>query len=79
MPDTRMKKKPRVTYEDSFNSFPNKPWFLRLCITSLVKTLLEKEKLLIMSNFSFSRSVFYPFGELAAIFINSEVVVCKLF
>ena len=32
-----------------------------------MKTLREKEKLLITSNFSFSHSVFYPFGELSAI------------
>ena len=50
------------------NPFQNKPWFLRVCSTSLLKTLWEKEKLLMMSNFSFSHSVFYPFGELAAIF-----------
>ena len=30
--------------------------------TSLLKTLWEKEKLLVTSNFSFSHSVFYPFG-----------------
>ena len=44
------------------NPFPNKPWFLRVCSTSLAKTLWEKEKLLVTSNFSFSHSVFYPFG-----------------
>ena len=43
------------------NPFPNKPWFLRVCCTSLLKTLWEKEKLLVTSNFSFSHSVFYPF------------------
>ena len=48
-------------------------------VTSLLKTLWEKEKLLITSNFSFSRSVFYPFGELAAIVIQFKIVVCKLF
>ena len=37
------------------NPCPNKPWFLHVCSTSLLKTLLEKEKLLIMSNFSFSQ------------------------
>ena len=37
------------------NPFPNKPWFLRVCSTSLWKTLREKEKLLVTSNFSFSR------------------------
>ena len=30
-----------------FNPFPNKPWFLRVCRRSLLKTLWEKEKLLI--------------------------------
>ena len=39
----------------------------------------EKEKLLVTSNFYFSHSVFYPFGELSAIFIKLEIVVCKLF
>ena len=42
----------------TFNPFPNKPWLLFVCSTSLLKTLREKEKLLIMSNFSFSHSVF---------------------
>ena len=41
---------------------------LRVCSTSLLKTLLEKEKLLVTSNFFFSHSVFYPFGELYANF-----------
>ena len=61
------------------NPFPNKPWFLRICSTTLLKTLWEKEKLLIMSNFSFSHSVFYPFRELSAIDIKFEIVVCKLY
>ena len=58
-----------------FNPFPNKPWFLCVCSTSLLKTLWEKEKLLVTSNFSFSRSVFYLFGELSAIFMKLEIVV----
>ena len=45
-------------YISTFNSFPNKPWFLRVCSTSLLKTLWENEKLLVTSNFSFSHSVF---------------------
>ena len=61
------------------NPFPNKPWFLRVCSTSLLKTLREKEKLLVTSNFSFSHSVFYLFGELSAIFNELEIVACKLF
>ena len=39
----------------------------------------EKEKLLVMSNFSFSGSVFYLFGEFSAIFIKFEIVICKVF
>ena len=62
-----------------FNPFPNKPWVLRVCSLSLLKTLSEKEKLLVTCNFSFSHSVFYPFGEITAIFIKFEIVVCKLF
>ena len=34
-----------------FNPFPNKPWFLRVCCKSLLKTLFEKEILLVTSNF----------------------------
>ena len=62
-----------------FNLFPNKPWFLRVCSTSLLKILWEKQKLLVTNNFSFSNSVFYSFGELSAIFIKFEVFVCKHF
>ena len=54
-----------------FNPFRNNPWFSCVCSTSLLKTLWEKEKLLIASNFSFSHSVFYPFAELFAIFASS--------
>ena len=43
------------------NPFANKPWFLRVCFTRLLKTLCKKEKLLVTSNFSFSLSIFYPF------------------
>ena len=50
--------------------FPNKPWFLRVYSTSLLKTLWEKEKLLVTSNFSFFHSVFYPLRELSVIFIS---------
>ena len=55
------------------------PCFLRVCCTSLLKTLQEKEKLLVTSNFSFSRSVFYQSRDLSATFIKFETVVCKLF
>ena len=39
----------------------------------------EKEIFLIMSNFSFSHSVFYPFGELYTIFFKFEIIICNLF
>ena len=42
----------------------NKPWFLRVCSISLLKTLWEKEELLVTSNSSFSHSVFYSIVEL---------------
>ena len=59
--------------------FPNEPLFLRVCCKSLLKTLWEKEKLLVTSNFSFSHSAFFPSRELYAIFINFKIAVCKLF
>ena len=61
-----------------FHTFPKKPWFICVCSTTLLKTIWEKEKLLIMSNFYFSHSVYYSFGELSAVFIKYEIVVCKL-
>ena len=61
------------------NPFPNKPWFLRVCSASLLKTLWEKDELLVTSNSSFFHSVFYPFGKRSAIFNKFEIVVCKLF
>ena len=60
------------------NPFPNKTCFLRVCSTSLLKTLWEKEKLLVTSNFSLFHSVFYSFGETSAMFIKFEIVVCNL-
>ena len=49
------------------------------CTTSVLKTLWEKEKLLVTSNFSFSHSAFYPSGEVPDIFIKFKIVDCKLF
>ena len=40
-----------------FNPFPIKLSFLHVCDTSLMKTQLEKEKLLLTSNLSFSQCV----------------------
>ena len=44
------------------NPFPHNETFWCPWETSLLKTLWEKEKLLVTSNFSFSHSVFYLFG-----------------
>ena len=48
--------------------------FLRVCSTSILKTRWEEEKLLVMSNFSFSNSVFYP----RAVYHLHEIKNCLL-
>ena len=58
----------------TLNPFPNKPWFLRVCSSRLLKTLWEKEKLLGTNNFSFSHSVWYLFEELSAVFIRLKLL-----
>ena len=60
----------------TFNLFPNKPLFLCFYSTSHLETLWEKEKLLVMSNFSFSHFVFYCFGELFHFF--HKIQNCRL-
>ena len=55
------------------------PGLLRVCSTSLLKTLLKKEKLLVISHFSSPHNVFYSFVDLSTIFVKFEIVVCKLF
>ena len=52
------------------NPFPHNDTFWRPWETSLLKTLWEKEKLLLKSNFSFSHSVFYRFEKLSVIFFK---------
>ena len=49
----------KAFFTRSINPFPNKPWFLHVCCTSLLKTQWEKEKMLVTSIFSFSHSVSY--------------------
>ena len=53
------------------------PAFYVSAVQVLLKTLWEKEKLLVTSNFSFFHNIFYPFGEFSTIFIKCEIVVCK--
>ena len=66
-------------HRSAFNALINflQPMIQRLSL--LLKTMWEKEKLLVKSNFSFSHSVFFQFGVLSAIFIKFKIVVCKLF
>ena len=58
------------------NPFPNKPLFLHVWSTSLLKTLWEKEKLLVPSNFLVFSILL---GELSIIYMKKEIVACKLF
>ena len=53
--------------------------FYMSAVTSLLKTLWEKEKLLVTSNFYFSHSVYNLCGEPSAIFVQFKIVVCKFF
>ena len=48
---------PFPTNSTSFNPVPDKPLISCICSTSLLKTLWEKEKLLVTRNFSFPHSV----------------------
>ena len=60
-PNNRILNQIEDIYRPQINPFPNKPCFLHVYCTSLLKILWVKEKLLIMSNFSFSHGVFYLF------------------
>ena len=44
-----------------FNSFPNKPWFLRVCSTSLLKILWEKREIARNEQFLLFPQCFLPF------------------
>ena len=56
----------------------NKPLFLSVCRTSLLKLPLN-ERLFVMSYLSTSHSVFFSFGKLSIILIKLKIVICKLF
>ena len=55
------------------NPFTNRPLFPRVCSTRFLKTLWEKEKLLVTSSLSFSHGVFHPSGETSTIFIKLKL------
>ena len=63
----------------SFNPFPNKPWSLCVCNASLLKTMSEKKKMLVTSNFFFSHSLFYPIRELSVVFIKFKLLSANSF
>ena len=48
-------------FKELGNSLPHNQDFQHPCLRSLLKTLQEKEEMLVTSIFSFSNSVFYPF------------------
>ena len=63
-----------------FNPFLNKPRFLSVYSTSILRTLREKEKLLIMSNFVlFPQFLQLIHGWLSAILVKIKIVICQLF
>ena len=62
-----------------FTLFQTSPGFYVSAVLIFLKTLWKKEKLLVTSNFSFSRSVFYLFRNFSAIIVKRKIVVCKVF
>ena len=50
-----------------FNPFPNKPWFLHICSTSLLEAMWEKEKLPVMGDSSFSERFYTCFEKISAV------------
>ena len=71
---TKLKQQIKSSSNHSFNPLPNKPWFLRVCRISFLKILWEKEKSLIISNFSFSHFVLYLFRGLSAISLKLKLL-----
>ena len=61
------------------NPFPNKLWFLRVCIAGLLKTLWEKEKLLVMSNFSFPTVFSTRFTHFLSVSLNLKLLSANSF
>ena len=68
-----------ISVNAKFNSLPHSPDFKRPCIRSLLKTLWEKEKLLVVSISSFSNTVFYTFQNKFQVFSHIYCVLCKCF
>ena len=68
---------PRKNPEDPARLEPRTPGLrVKHFTTAHRGTPWEKEIFLVMTKFSFSHSVFYPFQELSSIFIKFGIVVC---
>ena len=61
------------------NRFPNKPWFLGVWSTSLLKTLWEKEKLLVMTISPFPTVFSTLIGNFTPFSSNSKLSSAKSF
>ena len=53
--------KSNASLKEFFNPFPNKPWFLRVCMTGLLKTLRE-EQFILFPVFSTLLKNFLPYS-----------------
>ena len=62
-----------------YNSFPNNRCFLRPWDGRLLKTLWEKEKMMVTSIFSFSHNAFYPIKDKSYSLHHIYFAVCTCF
>ena len=61
------------------NPFPKQALIFTCLQCMSFENTVGKSEIARNEQFFLSHSVFYPFGELSAIFIKVEIVVCKLF
>ena len=57
--------------------FPKQTLYLTCLQDKYFENTVRKGEIALMSNFSFSHSVLYPFSEFCAIFVKFKIVVCK--
>ena len=63
-----------------FNSFPNKPWFLRVCSISLFENTVGKGEIARNEQFLLFLQSFLPvWRTFCYFFFKVEIVFCKLF
>ena len=61
-----------------FSPFPNNPWFLLVC-SKVFENTVRKGEIAHNKQFLLFPQYFYPLGELSAIFIKLEIVICQHF